>query len=339
MAKGSKSLTLEEIGRRAGVSRSTVSRVLNERPDVRPEVRKKVEEVIAETGYTPNPAARALVSNRSGLIGLMILTDAEELFGDPYYSALVDGIQQGCLDHGLVFSIFPVHGVGGRAQMVTRQITQGFVDGVIVTAGPRSEDVIVELRKRGTRLVVVGHPDDDEGLMRVDVDNRAGSSAAVEHLLGLGRRRIGFVGPTPDFIFGLERREGFEAALHAAGESVDDRWIHVAEPTAEGGRRAASALLAEAPDAIYAATDTMAIGVLDVLAARGLRVPDDVAVVGFDGLPRAPQTTPRLTTVVQPVSEVGRAAVAVLVGDSEPPYLKVLPTHLEVHDSCGATTR
>ena len=98
-------------------------------------------------------------------------------------------------------------------------------------------------------------------------------------------------------------------------------------------------MLAEAPDAIYAATDTMAIGVLDVLADRGLRVPDDVAAVGFDGLPRAPQTTPRLTTVVQPVSEVGRAAVAALVGESEPPYLQVLPTHLAVHDSCGANER
>ena len=103
MAASSRNLTLEQIGERAGVSRSTVSRVLNDHPEVRPEVRARVEAVIAETGYSPNPAARALVSNRSGLIGLIIPTEADELFGDPYYSALVHGIQLGCLDEQLIF--------------------------------------------------------------------------------------------------------------------------------------------------------------------------------------------------------------------------------------------
>ena len=110
-----KNLTLEEIGLRAGVSRSTVSRVLNNHPDVRASVRQRVEKVIAETGFVPNQAARALVSNRNGLIGLVMLTEADELFGDPYYSALVDGIQDGCREHNLIFSIFPVLGTGTRA--------------------------------------------------------------------------------------------------------------------------------------------------------------------------------------------------------------------------------
>ena len=336
MVGGSKGLTLEEIGRRAGVSRSTVSRVLNERPDVRPSVREKVEAVIAETGYVPNQAARALVSNRSGLIGLVILTEAEELFGDPYYSALVHGIQQGCLEHGLVFSIFPVLGSDGHENLLPRQLAQGFVDGAIVTAGPRSEALIADLRSRGTRLVVIGHPDDDADLMRIDVDNHGGSVAIVEHLVGLGRRRIGFVGPTPDYIFGVERLEGYRDALAAAGMTIDDRWERLAEPTADGGRAAAEELLGEAPDAIYAATDTMAIGVLETLAERGLRVPEDVAVVGFDGLPRSPQTAPALTTVIQPVAEVGLAAVATLVGEVEAPHLTVLPTRLEIRESCGS---
>ena len=126
-------LTLEEIGKRAGVSRSTVSRVLNDHPDVRTAVREKVEAVIAETGYLPNQAARALVSNKSGLIGLVMLTEADELFGDPYYSALVSGIQDGCRENNIVFSIFPVLGSAKRADQLISQIAQGFVDGVIVT--------------------------------------------------------------------------------------------------------------------------------------------------------------------------------------------------------------
>ena len=338
MAIGRSNLTLEEIGRRAGVSRSTVSRVLNDHPDVRASVREKVEEVIAETGYLPNQAARALVSNKSGLIGLVMLTEGDELFGDPYYSALVSGIQDGCRENNIVFSIFPVLGTAKRADQLIGQIAQGFVDGVIVTAGPRSEEVISTLRARGARLVVVGHPEDDSDLLRIDVDNHGGTQLAIDHLIGLGRQRIAYVGPTDDYVFGAERLEGFRDALAGADRPADDRWIRQAEPTVEGGRAAAAAVLPEAPDAIYAATDTMALGVLEALAERGLRVPDDVAVVGFDGLPRAPQTDPELTTVVQPVAEVGRAAVSVLLGDVAAPHLVVLPTHLHVGASCGASS-
>ena len=337
MASGAKKLTLEEIGKRAGVSRSTVSRVLNDHPDVRPSVRAKVEEVIAETGFLPNQAARALVSNKSGLIGLVMLTEVDELFGDPYYSSLVNGIQQGCREHNLVFSIFPVLGSGSQANRLISQIAQGFVDGVIVTAGPRSEHVIDLLRRTGSRVVVVGHPLDDEGLLRVDVDNVQGTVDAVQHLMRLGRGRIGYVGPTDDYVFGVERLAGYHEALADAGRPSSDRWVRQNDPTVEGGRAAALALLPEAPDAIYAATDTMALGVFAALAERGLAVPDDVAVVGFDGLPRAPRTEPPLTTVVQPVDEVGKAAVSVLVGDEEPPHLVVLPTHLHVAESCGST--
>ena len=330
-----KNLTLEEIGRRAGVSRSTVSRVLNDHPDVRASVREKVEAVIAETGFVPNQAARALVSNRNGLIGLVMLTEADEMFGDPYYSALVDGIQQACREHNLIFSIFPVLGTGARAGLLISQIAQGFVDGVIVTAGTRSEHVIATLRDRGVRLVVVGHPLDDEGLLRIDVDNHGGSVDAVEHLVALGRTRIGYVGPTDEYVYGTERLKGYKQALAAAGMPDDGRWARFAEPTVDGGHDAATALLPDAPDAIYAATDTMAVGVLAALGERGLSVPRDVAIVGFDGLPRAPITQPRLTTVVQPVEDVGRAAVQTLIGDVAPPQLVILPTHLQVGESCG----
>ena len=329
-------LTLEQIGERAGVSRSTVSRVLNEHPDVRPEVRARVEAVIEQTGYLPNQAARALVSNRSGLIGLVMLTEMDELFGDPYYSALVDGIQLGCRDAGLIFSIYPVHGPPDRPDMLTSRIAEGFVDGVIVTAGPRSDRFIAELRDRGTRLVVVGHPADDSDLMRVDVENRAGSAAATRHLCEHGRERVGFIGPTDDHVYGIERLDGYRDGLRAAGRPVDDELIRFADPTAEGGYLAASDLMGARPDAIHVATDPMAVGAFRALDERGVRIPDDVAIVGFDGLARGPRLQPRLTTVVQPVVEVGRRAVHLLAGGDDEPRVEVLPTSLRTGESCGA---
>lgn len=336
MAASSRNLTLEQIGERAGVSRSTVSRVLNDHPEVRPEVRARVEAVIAETGYSPNPAARALVSNRSGLIGLIMPTDADELFGDPYYSALVHGIQLGCLDEQLIFSIFPVLGTGARADALTRQIAHGFVDGVIVTAGSRSERAIAALRARGTRLVVVGHPFDDEGVTRIDVDSQGGAETAVDHLIGLGRRRIAYIGPPDDYVYGTERRDGYLNAVRRAGHAADGSLLRFEPPTVDGGRCAATDLLAAEPDAIFVATDTMAVGVFEALLRAGKSIPNDIAVVGFDGLPRGPVTRPELTTVVQPVVEVGRRAVAMLVGDDLPDAPVILPTHLRVGRSCGS---
>lgn len=331
-------LTLEEIGRLAGVSRSTVSRVLNDHRHVRPDVRTRVEAVIAETGYLPNQAARALVSNRTGLIGLVMPTDVDELFGDPYYSALVHGIAEGCAESRLVFSIFPVYGQLDEVAVLATLVAQGFVDGVIVTAGEGSDRLIDAVRDRGKNMVVVGHPADTTGVRRVDVENRAGSASAIEHLCGLGRTRIGYIGPTPAFLYGLERLDGYRTALRSAGHDVDDRLIRLADPTADGGYRAAVELLAERPDAVHVATDTMAAGVLDAIRDGGLRIPDDVAVVGFDGLPGGPRTDPILTTVVQPVVDVGRTAVHLLLGDVESSGVVILPTTLRLGGTCGAAS-
>ena len=336
MANPAQSLTLETIGKLAGVSRSTVSRVLNEHPDVRPEVRVRVEAVIEKTGYQPNQAARALVSSRTGLIGLAMPTDVDQLFGDPYYSALVHGIQEGCLESGSTFSIHPFYGPLGQLAVLPTLLGHGFLDGVIATAGPYSDALITTLRDRGTNLVVVGHPADLTGLRRVDVASRTGSALAVGHLCGLGRSRVGYVGPTAEYLFGNERLDGYHDALLAAGREPDDRLLRRDQPDADGGYRATMSVLAERPDALFVATDPMAVGALRALRERGLQVPHDVAVVGFDGLPTGRRTDPVLTTVVQPVTEVGRTAVLMLNDDDDGPETVILPTELRIGDSCGA---
>ncbi len=329
-------LTLETIGKLAGVSRSTVSRVLNDHPDVRPDVRTRVEAVIEKTGYLPNQAARALVSNRTGLIGLVMPADVAELFGDPYYSTLVHGIREGCEETGSIFSIFPFYGKRGQETLLPTLMSQGFLDGVIATAGPRSDQLIATLRDRGRNVVVVGHPADHRDVRRVDVESRSGSALATAHLCQLDRRRVGFVGPTSEYLFGVERLDGYRDALVSQGREPDDRLVRRDEPNVEGGYRAALDILAEEPDALFVATDPMAAGALRAVRERGLSVPDDVAVVGFDGLPNGRVTDPLLTTVVQPVMEVGRTAVQLLRNDHDGSDVVILPTELRIGDSCGA---
>ncbi|MEY2957776.1 MAG: hypothetical protein RLZZ01_344, partial [Actinomycetota bacterium] len=224
----------------------------------------------------------------------------------------------------------------GQRTLLPTLVAQGFIDGVIATAGPRSERLISDLRERGKNLVVIGHPVDDRDLRGVDVDSMAGSASAVDHLVRLGRQRIGFIGPTLDYLYGAERFDGFRMALASAGRSMDDRIVRLDEPTPEGGHRAALAVLRDRPDAIHVATDPMAVGVLRALGELGLRVPDDVAIVGFDGLPSARPTDPVLTTVVQPVVEVGRRAVHLLSDEDDDSTLVILPTALRIGGTCGA---
>ncbi len=295
-----------------------------------------VHSTIEETGYLPNQAARALASKQAGLIGLVMPTEADELFGDPYYSTLVHGIQEGCAEMGSVFSIFPVYSERGQTTVLSALVAQGFVDGIIVTAGPRSDDLIKTLSDRGRPLVVVGQPGDQVNIRRVDVENRAGSRSAVEHLIRLGRSRIGFIGPTPGFSFGVERLDGYRDSLVAAGSSYDERLVRLDQPTTDGGYSAAVAILAGNPDALHVATDQMAEGALRALRDHGRRVPDDIAIVGFDGFPNAPRTEPSLTTVVQPVAEVGRTAVRLLLGGESEPGTAILRTTLRIGESCGA---
>lgn len=332
-APDSGGLTLEQVGARAGVSRSTVSRVLNGQADVRPEVRERVERVIRETGYRPNQAARALASSRTGVIGLVMLADVNELFGDPYYSALVRGINAGCQEHGLVFAMFPLYGPEHDTGLLTRQIAQSFLDGVIVTASPRSEVLIAALSESGITMVVVGQPNLDREVQRIDVDNRGGMEAATVHLIDSGRSRVGFVGTHPEFSYGTARFEGFRDGLESRGQSIDDDLVSSDEPTPEGGYRGALRLLDRGVDALVSASDTMAIGVYRAIEERGLRIPADVAVASFDGLPNGPEFEPPLTTAVQPVDDVGRRAVQMLLspGDAQP--VTILPTSLLVRRS------
>lgn len=338
-------LNLEEVGRRAGVSRSTVSRVVNGEPNVSPDVRSRVEAVIAETGYRPNAAARSLASNRSGVIGLAA-ANAGTLFDDPYFGQLILGATAATNSISGTLALFLFEDEADQQAAAPRLVNSGLVDGVIVTASTIGNPLIRLLGQVNLPYVVVGRPDDDsDAPFSVDADNRGGAELAALHLATLGRRRIGLIAPPSNTTAGIDRRAGFLSGLETVGLSLDGR-ERAGDWSEESGWAAMNSLLDERPrpDAVFVGSDRMAVGAIRAIAEAGHRCPDDVAVVSFDGIIPANRTTPQLTSVTQPVSEVGERAVHMLnslitdssAGGSNPGERVVFPTELIVRQSCGA---
>ncbi len=335
----SRPLNLEEVGRRAGVSRSTVSRVVNGGSHVSSETKRRVEAVIAETGYRPHAAARSLASNSTGVIGLVIPSAVATLFDDPYFGRLILGISSATNDVSMTLALFLFGDGPDESSIISRVVTPGLVDGVIVTATTRGDPLIDHMQGTSMPFVVVGRPDNAGSTFCVDVDNRAGARTAALHLAGLGRRRPALIAAPSNTTAGVDRRNGFLEGLAEAGLSVESR-ISEGDWSQESGRRAMDRLLAERPDAVFVASDRMAVGALRAIREAGLDCPGDISVVSFDGIVPPDLTAPRLTSVVQPVTEVGERAVRLLttvIGGASTPEHVVFPTELAVRESCGAT--
>lgn len=333
-----KRLTLEEIGRLAGVSRSTVSRVINGHEDVSDDVKERVLQVVEDTGYRPNRAARSLVSSRTGLLGLVIPSGLHNLFQDPYFGRLVQGITRAANAAEQTLSLFLFEDRREEIELYDRVIANGMVDGVLVTATSMQDPIAERMQRDGTPFVMIGRPDSD-AVPHVDVDNRGGTVAATNHLVEHGRRRLATIAGPSNTTTGVDRRNGFLEAAAAAGIDVPSGRVAEADFTARGAYDAMTRLLEHEPDSVFCASDTMAVGALAAIRDAGLSCPDDVALVSFDGLVEAHQTTPPLTTVAQPVQRTGEEAVGLLLDvlDKEPeePPRIILPTELVVRSSCG----
>lgn len=332
-------LTLEDIGRLAGVSRSTVSRVINGQASVSPGVRERVQEVISRTGYAPNAAARSLVSGRSGVIGLVIPSRVHALFEDPYFSRLIQGITTASNHAGTSLTLFLFQSEDEESELYPRVVTAGFLDGLIITATRMGDPLLSRSTSSGLPMVVVGRPD-TASVSSVDVDNRGGARMVAHHLCGLGRERIGLIGAPETTAAGMDRLTGFVEGLAERGRALDPALRVDGEFSESSGYQAMIELLPQQPDAVFAASDSMAIGALRALRRHRIRVPEDVAVVGFDGMPRAEKTDPPLTTVHQPVTRTGLRAVEILNGiirgELSAPVTEVLPVDLVVRESSAA---
>ncbi len=330
--RGQGGATLEAVARVAGVSRATVSRVVNESPRVSPDVRAAVESAIRQLGYTPNRAARSLVTRRSDSIAVVITEPTGRLFSDPFFPRLVRGVagELAARDLQLVL-LMPEPSEELRT---ARYLTGGHVDGALLVSLHGDDPIPAALAASDVPVVFVGRPPQGADVSYVDVDNRHGGRRATTHLIDSGARRVGTIAGPEDMAAGVDRFEGWRDAIRAAGNDVDPALVARGDFTYEGGAAAMERLLVSAPDldGLFVASDLMAAGALGVLATRGRRVPEDVRVAAFDDSPIAAATRPALTSVRQPIEELGREGIHLLLDtierSSRPPRRVVLATEL-----------
>ena len=335
--------TMKDVARAAGVSVATVSRVVNASAVVHEETRQRVLRVAQELHFSPNSAARTLITQRTHALGVVL----PDLYGE-FFSELLRGMDQTAQrrDHHLLVSSSH-HEPAGLAAVV--RAMRGRVDGLLVMAPDVDVDALLALLPHGVPTVVLNAAAAGAqlpaGVRSITVDNYGGASAMTRHLLALGHRRIGFVAGAARNADAAERERGHRAALRAA-RVADDRALRVrGDFTEAGGWRAARALMAlpDPPTALFCANDAMAIGALSALRDAGLGVPEQVAVVGFDDVPVARFLYPPLTSVRVGIAALGVRGAALLLqtlAERRPPEFastrEVLPTELVVRHSCGS---
>jgi LacI family transcriptional regulator, galactose operon repressor len=302
-------MTIREIADLAGVSIATVSRVLNGRDDVSTETREAVTRVIRENGYTANRNARGLSAGRSGLVGVIV-----PLLYPAYFSGMLAGAAEALGELDLQIVLSPTGGEHHREVSVLDRL-HGVTDGALIILPEESSSELERLLDRGYRFVVLDPLMPlDERIPSVSAAHTSGADQAMRHLLELGHRRIAQITGPRGWLATEDRRRGYRAALASAGILPDPALEVEATPEIDPGRAAAESVLGlpEPPTAIFAFNDNIAIGTLQAARARGLRVPEDLSVVGFDDVEHATIVTPTLTTVRQPLAEMGRTAVSLL---------------------------
>jgi DNA-binding LacI/PurR family transcriptional regulator len=339
---------LERVAALAGVSRSTVSRVVNGWASVDPELRARVERSIAELGYVPNQAARTLVTQRTDTVALVVSEPDERIFGDPFFGGIVRGVSQGLIDAGLQMVLLMAQSQRDLDR-IEKSLRAAPPDGVLLISEHAGYDPLpAAMIQAGVPLIIGGRPlQPGLAIGYVDNDNVAGALLAVEHLLARGCAVIGTITGPQDMSAGVDRLAGFAAGLGRAFRA--DR-VEGGDFTQLSGEIAVGRLLGRAPDldGLFVASDLMALGAMSALRRAGRRVPEDVAVVGFDDIALAALADPPLTTIRQQPILQGRAMVHLLLATARPDLAApraddlpdpqgsdhlVLPVHLVVRES------
>lgn len=324
--------TLDTVAAEAGVSRATVSRVINGSPRVSPEVKTAVESAIAALGYVPNRAARSLAMRRTDSIALVMREPDATVLNDPYLGNIIIATSQTLIGTGVQLVLVNAQNTAEHAQLAD-YVRSGHVDGVLLASMHNDDPLPRLLVEAGIPTVVHGRPAHPvPGLSYVDVDNVGGAQLAAERLLSSGRRRVATIAGPQDMTAGIDRLNGFRQVVPKT-----DR-VAYGDFTRESGQQAMVELLARHPDldGVFAANDLMAIGALRALRDAGRRVPDDVAVVGYDDIELARHTEPPLTTIHQPIIHQARTMTELLltqIGGDPVADPVVLPTELVERES------
>lgn len=338
-SKKSSSVTIVDIAREIGVSHATVSRVLNDREGVKPVTRQLVLDAVERLGYVANPQARRLAGGKSGVVGLIVsgLTNG-------YANLLLEGIEAALsethYDLLLYSSISRSRRQIHESSYVDR-LMNGMADGLLIISPFFPEPYLDRLERHHFPYVLVDHSDKrTSSRPAISATNYEGAYEATEYLIKMGHRRIGFITGWQLHPSTHERLVGYQAALTAHNLTFDPALVREGDFLVAGGQRAGMELLTlpDAPTAIFASSDDMAIGVMSAGRTLGLRIPDDISIVGFDDIQQANLVYPRLTTVSQSLHETGRLSLKMLLDYIENPQLprrhEVVTTHLVVRDSC-----
>jgi LacI family transcriptional regulator len=329
--------TIVEVARRARVSTSTVSHVVNRTRFVSPQSRARVEEAIRTLGYRPNALARSLRVGRTHTLGLVIPDSA-----NPFFAEVGRAIELAAFEAGFSVILCNTENEREKEQLYLGVLAKKQVEGIVLAAADERSDPLRTLLHGRVPVVAVDRERRGLALDTVLTDNRGGGLLATRHLLALGHRRIGCVTGPARLSTTAQRLLGYRRALRDAGVPADDALVVAADFHPAAGAAALRALLAlpRPPTAVFACNDLMALGVLSAAAEAGRRVPEDLAVVGYDDIELAAFAMPPLTTVAQPKAEMGRAIVKLLVDRIRdgrlPPQRAVLPVELRIRRSCGA---
>lgn len=332
-------LTLEDIARLSGVSRSTVSRVINAEVNVKEGTRRKVQEVINSYNFQPNLAARGLVTGRTNVIGVVIPASVAVVFTDPYFPQLLQGISALCNTRDYSVMLWLAEPEFER-RMISRILHNGLVDGVVVASIAMNDPIIESLIESKMPFMLIGrHPTEDVNYL--DVDNVQAGRKATMHLVRLGYRRIATITGKQSQVAGYDRYQGYVKALQDSDHPVKPELVAEGDFTEESGYKAMQRLLKYKPDAVFVASDMMAFGAMRALRDANLRIPEDVAVVGFDDIPASSKTIPPLTTVRQAIVQMGSLAVDSLINiietGTKTTQKVIMDTELVVRESCGAS--
>ncbi|MFI7130745.1 LacI family DNA-binding transcriptional regulator [Nonomuraea sp. NPDC050153] len=326
--------TLDEVARRAGVSRGTVSRVINNAPHVSRAARQAVERAIKDLGYVPNVAARSLATQRSGAVVLAVSSDDQALFTNPFFAEVIVGVNAALEETDLELLLILAASERGRNRLA-RVLLSRRADGVMLLALRENDPLAKVAAEGGVPVVHGGRSLGGSHHWYVDADNRDGARQAAEYLISTGRTRIATITGPLDMHVGVSRYLGFREALALAGLG-DERVAH-GDFTEASGAAAMARLLTRHPDldAVLIASDEMAVGALGVLKEHGRAVPGEIAVVGFDDVVTARHTHPTLTTVRQPIKALGREMIRMLLAliRGEQPTPLILPTELVIRES------
>lgn len=338
---GQSPLDIIEIARLSGVSRSTVSRVLNNHPNVAEATRQRVQKIIEENDFKPHPVARALVSQRSNVISLLIPYSASDLFSDPFFPILLQAITTEANRLEFSVTLWLTSTQVDKDTFYNRVLSHRLVDGLIIASAMVDYPFLERLNKQHKPFIFIGRPHvEAERTSFVDVQAKEGSYQIVRHMIERGRRKIAFIPGVALLESSLDRQRGYEQALIEGGLKPDSRLI--APPgnfKEEGGYQSMNILMQRVPDldAVYVASDVMAIGVMRAITDAGKRVPQDIAVGGFDDMPFSAKSHPSLTTLRQPIDILGEKAVYGLIqlieNRQEEPFQEVYPVELIVRDS------